>query len=872
MRKIILICLLLISAIGYGQSVVQRASLANTVDDPNAMNSRMHIIPRFYDTLEANTKYPNLDSAGKIIYTRSDKAFWYRQDNPKKWVKVVSGNNLSSDFFYDSTCNCYKIDTTALIGIINNYYKDSSIISISILNDSTLTICYPSGCVNIGITTTINNISSVYWLGGDSISVCAIDTTGGVVTTVCDTIAIGTQPNSTVYQNWLRNTGSDIIEFGSNRSDNNDNFLSHDTYTNTSYYRMFWDGYAIYDYNHQFRKQENFGFPNGTGVVSFLHPDGHLGYSNDVRIGVNYTGDTVVRSPFIAGYFGTGIGYSIGTNWQGHGSYGAYLDNNNSKTTGLFFHTFDSTTTDGVTIYAAPDLGGTAPVLNGQLKNYRVTGFKTDLSLQHYGYGSGSSFITSDTTNKKPLAVDANGNMYRMSSWFGGGTGNDSAFVYLETTSDTSYNLLRSDRSIPPASVTLRWAAGDKNQIHVESWDNLSIVANTIDSSQLKVTGVTEGTYTNPTIRVNDRGQVTSISNGSGGGSTVANRYLQFQVGVSTYAPSSGATYCVLPSGYDTLFLVVAVEGKTKVDTTNGVVSYQWRRSNDTLYFSTPLADSARVQVWAYLQDNWTVDVLPPPAGYDPAALAYFSAVEGDGGTITSDQKAAINSFYLNAKSNGYYDSLDYVHIQIFDTHSKYNLISPLNTDAAYRATYVNSPTFSSSGVTLNGTNQYVNPHWIGGASTRATDISYLIAAYETTTGATAGTLWGVAEAANSANIYMYPYMSGNIYWRTNNTAQVSTTASTGAGFFIGSTVSAGTNSKKLYRDGTQIFNLNDNGSGATLPDAQSLTFGAYNNNAVIQEYRACTFWFDAGGKGLSPTKVALFNSDVQSLKTSLGL
>ena len=44
-------------------------------------------------------------------------------------------------------------------------------------------------------------------------------------------------------------------------------------------------------------------------------------------------------------------------------------DDNNSKTTGIFFHTYDSAVTDGVTIYAAPDLGGAPPVMNGLLSN-----------------------------------------------------------------------------------------------------------------------------------------------------------------------------------------------------------------------------------------------------------------------------------------------------------------------------------------------------------------------------------------------------------------------------------------------------------------------------------------------------------------------
>jgi hypothetical protein len=652
MRKIIVICLLaIISSSAFSQSVVQRANAANTVADGRWMGNLNSFQPRYADTTAANLKI-GVDSAGAIIYTYDIKGFWYRQNSPKKWVRIVSDNNLSNNFFFDTTCNCYKIDTTSLMGIINNFNRDSSIVSISVVNDSTIRICFGDGtCINIGITTTITNISNVYWLGGDTIAVCALDTTAGVVTTVCDTLTIGTQPVTTTYQNWLRDQGGNIIEFGSASPYTSPGlFLSHDTYTNTGYYRKYWDGYTVYDYPHQFTQQQS--FQNGSGIVSYFTNGNSLwGHYNNVRLGINYSADTLERSPFAEGYFGRATGYSIGSNWTGHSAYGVYLDDNNSKTTGLFFHTYDSATMDGVTIYAAPDLGGSIPIFNGQLKNYRVSGFKTNLSIQHYGYGSGSSFISSDTASNKPLAVDANGNQYRMSNW--PGSGNDSAFVKIEALTDTSYVNLRSNRSIPGDTIKISLANGQHGDI--------------------TVTGGWLGLYNNF-------------------------RVFPFQVGVTTNAAVLGATYFLLPSDYATKRVFITREGKQIVDTTNGVVSYDYLKHLDTIFLTHAVLDSERFVVTAYGDSSWTVDIAPTPAGYDPDAQAYFTAQSV---TNTTD-KTNINNLYvaLKASTNPF-------------TKIKRMLLGfgtgLVDGKTATTLTASSPPTVGATGYTLNGTTNYID-------------------------------------------------------------------------------------------------------------------------------------------------------------------
>lgn len=111
MRRFIFLLFLFVSSFAISQPVIPRSSPANTPDDPNAMNSRMLIIPRYTDTTDANSLYPTLDSIGKIIFTRSDNKFWVRMGSPKRWGEI--GNEPRDTTTYNSVVQLN--DTTFLL-------------------------------------------------------------------------------------------------------------------------------------------------------------------------------------------------------------------------------------------------------------------------------------------------------------------------------------------------------------------------------------------------------------------------------------------------------------------------------------------------------------------------------------------------------------------------------------------------------------------------------------------------------------------------------------------------------------------------------------------------------------------------------------
>lgn len=72
---------------GFSQSIVQRSTGANTLNDPNLFTSKSFRPPVFADTAAANAVV-SLDSCGKIIFTYDVMSIWTRACSPKRWERV----------------------------------------------------------------------------------------------------------------------------------------------------------------------------------------------------------------------------------------------------------------------------------------------------------------------------------------------------------------------------------------------------------------------------------------------------------------------------------------------------------------------------------------------------------------------------------------------------------------------------------------------------------------------------------------------------------------------------------------------------------------------------------------------------------------
>ena len=142
MRKILSLLFILICSYTFAQPVVNRAGAANTVADANLFALRSFRPPVYADTTAANNAYPTLDSAGKVFYSFNDKAIWFRQHSPKKWVKLADQNLVNN------VTGCYGLlnggivtwsgvglvmNVTASYYVINcNYYNADGSLSVTL--------------------------------------------------------------------------------------------------------------------------------------------------------------------------------------------------------------------------------------------------------------------------------------------------------------------------------------------------------------------------------------------------------------------------------------------------------------------------------------------------------------------------------------------------------------------------------------------------------------------------------------------------------------------------------------------------------------------------------------------------------------------
>lgn len=90
---------------------------------------------------------------------------------------------------------------------------------------------------------------------------------------------------------------------------------------------------------------------------------------------------------------------------------------------------------------------------------------------------------------------------------------------------------------------------------------------------------------------------------------------------------------------------------------------------------------------------------MPTARGYDSSAIAYFTAAN-----ITSvTEKNAANTFILTLKAAGIWTKMDRIYLR-----SPTSLAACLMCCKSLTSqTAVNSPTFSSAGLTFNGTSNY---------------------------------------------------------------------------------------------------------------------------------------------------------------------
>lgn len=257
--------------------------------------------------------------------------------------------------------------------------------------------------------------------------------------------------------------------------------------------------------------------------------------------------------------------------------------------------------------------------------------------------------------------------------------------------------------------------------------------------------------------------------------------------------------------------------------------------------------------------------------GPDPDATAFLTAIGNTDPTIDT----ATQNLFKDLKSNGLYTKVKAFYPMVGGTASshKFNMVNPVDTDAAFRLTFTGSWTHSSTGALPSSAyaNTHLNPFVAFGGSL------YVGVSFYSRTDATTGTDqldFGVRDGTE--------YLWGSIRYKASgfDTVLGRNTSGSGASLLQGGVVTdslgliqvhkssvLSLNTAALYKNGTQLDAVTDNAPQPNRP----IYLGGWNANGSPGLYtnRECaTFTIT---EGLSSSEAATFNTIIQDFQTTLG-
>jgi hypothetical protein len=193
----------------------------------------------------------------------------------------------------------------------------------------------------------------------------------------------------------------------------------------------------------------------------------------------------------------------------------------------------------------------------------------------------------------------------------------------------------------------------------------------------------------------------------------------------------------------------------------------------------------------------------------------------------------------------------------------KYNLVNPVDSDAAYRLVFNGGLTHSSTGFTPNGINGYADTKLVpnGTLNQNSTHISGY-----SRTNAFSGAIFGCFDSVVTNGLYTNPKFGGGTQESRNNSGFGSNATSTDStGFWINNRISS--SQYKIFRNNTTNQTSNTNSTGLC---SLSAYMGALNRFGLPVESQIREIAFGSIGDGLTDTEAANLYTRVQAYQTAL--
>lgn len=249
---------------------------------------------------------------------------------------------------------------------------------------------------------------------------------------------------------------------------------------------------------------------------------------------------------------------------------------------------------------------------------------------------------------------------------------------------------------------------------------------------------------------------------------------------------------------------------------------------------------------------------------FDPDAQLFINAA----GITLEIEKWAVHNLIVSLKINGLWTKFIAIYLFLGSTltAAKFNVINPVDSDAAYRLTFPFSATIDRFGIDFNGTTQYADTHINPSVNMTANNchISYFSRESDS------GSIWdmGAQTSGNAAQRLALALQWGGVISVAiydNSTSGLNPANTDGKGFYIPTRTAA--NFVGVYKSG--IISSSNAGAAGTQPNA-NIFIGACSNGAAVLNYGKLQCGFASVGLGLSALEAAIFNLIVQTCMASL--
>jgi hypothetical protein len=250
---------------------------------------------------------------------------------------------------------------------------------------------------------------------------------------------------------------------------------------------------------------------------------------------------------------------------------------------------------------------------------------------------------------------------------------------------------------------------------------------------------------------------------------------------------------------------------------------------------------------------------------YDPDAQAFFTAT----GITNPTQLNAVNQLVIDLKAYNIWTKCIAIYPYVGGTATthKFNLVNPLDTNAAFRILWAGGVTHNANGITGNGTNgygeTYIQP------SSHLIQNSTHISFWSKTNSQNANSEMGILDGATNASLRVVTRNTSNnlIYSINDNSGGVVGSQTDSSGFYVLSRTAS--NSRKIYKNGS-VLNSTTNAS-TTLSPVTIPVLGQKSFNNTMGAYLAKNHSFASVGIGLIDTDVTNFYTAVLAFQTALG-